>query len=316
MTFATQEEELAQNARDSAYWAQQTAAEAARYQQEVTALQNARTLGETVAAMWSQYGLGSLGQWVIAMAVEGKNAEQIAIEIRKRDEYKARFPAMEALRLKAAQGGGVPINEGDYLALERSYRQVFQAAGLPPTMWDTPDDYARLITADISAIEVQRRIAAAREAVDSTDANVRNQLAALYGITTTDLVAYALDPEKNSDYIQRVATTSRIAGYSQTAGLGGMSRQAWEGYAQDLINQQVGDSQLREIIGDANARAEIQGRLAGIEGEQFTSGDALDIAVRKDSNKTLASQKRVEREKARFSGSQGLTTGSLRGSGI
>lgn len=273
-------------------------------------------LYDDISALLDTYGLGSLTDFVISSQKAGKDDLTILTELRQRPEYVARFPAMAEIQKKAQSGRGVAINEGQYLEMERAYRQVFQSAGLPPEMWDSPDDYARLMSADISPVEAQRRVAAAKEAVNSTDPNVRGQLAAMYGITADQLVAYALDPEKGSELIQRTATTARLSGYAISSGMNNLTRDQWEGYAQDLINQQLGDEELRTLVGQADVLQEEQSRLAGIEGSQFTTSDAMDVAVRKDSNKTMASQRRVERERARFSGSQGVGTGSLKGSGI
>jgi hypothetical protein len=279
---------------------------------------SAQELTATLSYILQSAGLESLAPWVLEQQIAGKDELTIITDLRKQDLYKQRFPAMAELQRKAAAGTGlgVPINEGDYIKMERAYRQVFQAAGLPPTMWDTPDDYARLMASDISPVEVQRRVDAAKEAVNSTDPNVRQQLASLYDITATDLVAYALDPEKNSDYLQRIATTARVSGYGVTAGMSSLSRQQWESYAQDLINQQITDAGLREIIGNAEVVKEQQSRLASIEGSKFTDADAMDISVRKDAGKTMESQRRVEREKARWSAQSGVSSSSLAKPGI
>lgn len=272
---------------------------------------------DEVKNLLTAYGLGSLAQWIVDQQVAGADDLTIVTDLRKRPEYKARFPAMEELQKAVNQGGaGGMITEADYISMEQAYMQAFQGSGLPANMFDSPDDFKRLIAARVSPNEVQRRVAAAKEAVDATDPNVRTNLLRMYGITTTDLMAYALDPAKNADYLQRVATTSMLAGFGTSAGVSGLNRNQWEGYAQDLINEQASPEDIRTIISNAHTIADTQTRLAGIEGDQFTTSDALDITVRKDSSKTLASKRRADREKARFSGSQGLGSKGLSGSGI
>lgn len=275
-----------------------------------------RDLIDSLRAVLSNYGLDSMTDWLVNAVVSGKDELTIITELRKTPEYKARFPAMDELQKKAIAGTGVAINEGQYLELERSYRQAFAVSGLPVQMWDSPDDFARLIVADVSPVEVQRRITAAKEAVDNTDPNTRDALMRMYGITTTDLMAYALDPQKGADYIQRLATTSILSGYSMSAGFADMSTAQWESYAQDLINQQIGDDELRTLVAGADTLAEAQSRLAQIEGDTFTTSDAMDVAIRKDSDKMMASERRTAREKARFSKTSGITTGTLKGSSI
>lgn len=254
------------------------------------------------------YGLGSLTGWIVGAVTAGKDQLTILTELRAKPEYKVRFPAMDALQQKAQAGGGVAITEGEYLSMERAYRKQFQDAGLPAHMWDSPDDYKRLLESDISPDEVGERISAAQIAVESQDPAVLRSLRDIYGLTSTDLVAYALDPAKNSKYIEKISTTSLLAGYGQTAGLANAN---WESYAQDLINQQASEEDIRTAVSQSAQLQTEQDRLAEIEGGQFTSSDALDVTVRKDAKKITASQKRANREVARFAGTQGISTGSL-----
>lgn len=281
---------------------------------EPTAAQ--RDLIDSLRYVLSNYGLESMTDWIVSAVVSGKDELTILTELRSTPQYKKRFPAMAELQKNAAAGTGIAITEGDYISQERAYRQAFALSGLPPQMWDSPDDFAKLMTADVSPTEVQRRIAAAQEAVNNTDPNTRSALLEMYGITAQDLMAYALDPKRGADYIQKIATSGILAGYARSAGFGNMSTSQWESYAQDLINQQIGDDELRGIISGADILAGTQSRLAGIEGDQFTTSDAMDVAIRKDSDKIMASERRVAREKARFSKTSGVTTGSLKGSGI
>jgi hypothetical protein len=178
-------------------------------------------------------------------------------------------------------------------------------------MFDSADDFTRLLENNVDPTEVRDRVAAAKLAVNQTDPNVAAQLREQYGITTTDLMAYALDPAKNASYIQKLATSATIAGLSQTAGLGGDPAR-WEQYAQDAINRGMGQGQINEAVQSAAALSATQSRLANIEGDVFTGNDALDVTMNQDAAKTLASQRRAQREKARFSGSTGIGSGSLR----
>lgn len=283
---------------------------------EATPTEEQQTLIDLLRGILAEYGLEGMTDWLIGSVIAGKDELTILTELRQTEEYKARFPAMAEINRRASAGQGVAINEGEYLQIERAYRQVLADSGLPPTMWDTPDDFARLMVEDVSPTEVQRRVAAAKESVNNTDANSRLALMDMYGITTQDLMAYALDPTRGAEYIQKVATSSILAGYSRTAGLANLSTAQWESYAQDLINQQVTDDELRNLVSGADLLSETQQRLAEIEGGSFTTTDAMDIAIRKDSDKMLASERRAAREKARFSGSSGVSTGTLRGGSI
>lgn len=268
---------------------------------------------DEAASLFRSYGLDSLADWLVAQNVEGKTPEQIVTELRQRPEYKERFPAMEELRRLAQQNNMPVISEGQYLQMEQSYRQALANSGLPPNMFDSADDFKRLLEAQVDPTEVEERVAAAKIAVNQTDPLVREQLRSMYGITDSDLMAYALDPERNSEEIQRIATTATLAGLGQRQGLSA-EQAAWERYAQSSINQGMGQGEIMGAVANATALYENQSRLASIEGERFTATDALDVTVDQDAGKTLASERRARREKSRFSSRSGVTSGTL-GSG-
>jgi hypothetical protein len=194
--------------------------------------------------------------------------------------------------------------------MEQGYRQALSNSGLPPTMFDSADDFIALLTNDVSPTEVQERVAAARIAVDQTDPFVRGQLRAMYGISETDLMAYALAPDKNARYIEKVATSAMIAGLAQRQDLAA-ERGSWERYAQDAINQQMSQQDLVESMATASALAVTQNRLASIEGEGFGTTDALDAVISKNAAKILKSQQRVARERARFGATSGISGTTL-----
>lgn len=273
---------------------------------------DARTI---VADAMRAFGLDGLADWIMQNIVEGTDVTTVYLNLRKTEEYKKRFPAMEELQRQAAAGGR-GYNESDYINIENAYRETLSQSGLPPEMWDSADDYANLMKAQVSPTEVQRRVDAAKQAVMSTDPATRASLQRLYGIGTTDLMGYALVPDRGSEYIQRMATTAIMAGMGADAGLGtGLGAAQWERYAGEAIQSNTGYGEIRGQIASAKTLAQEQSRLTGIEGQpEFTDTDALDVAVLKDVQKGLASEQRAKRERARFAGSSGISGGTLRGS--
>ena len=135
-----------------------------------------RALQDELNAALGVWGLESLAPLITDMVIAGSDQLTIVNKIRETKEYAARFPAMPTLIQKLKNNGVATVNEGDYLAAERSYRQVLQSSGLPANMWDTPDDFKRLIEADISPQEVCAGWTHAKMAVNSTDPNTRSQL--------------------------------------------------------------------------------------------------------------------------------------------
>ena len=260
-------------------------------------------------AVW---GLESLAPWIVQQEQQNKDPLQIVQDLRQTPEYKSRFPAMQALQDAARRNNMPVVTEQNYLQMEQAYRTALQDSGLPSGMFDSADDFIRLLEGNVDPTEVRERVAAAKVAVDQTDPFVLSQLRDMYGITGTDLMAYALDPEKNASYIEKVATSAMLAGLGQRQNLAA-ERGSWERYAQDAINQQMSQSQMVEAVASASALTKTQGRLASIEGEEFGTGDAMDITINKNAEKVLKSQQRAAREKARFAGSSGITAQSLQG---
>jgi hypothetical protein len=269
---------------------------------------------DVVAEAFRAFGLDGLADWLYANIQESATQSEVYLQLRETPEYQARFPAMKELQKKAAAGGR-GWTEAEYIQQENEYREILSRSGLPPEFYDSADDYAALMSNEVSPLEVQRRVDAARRDVLNTEPGVREQLASLYGITTQDLLAYALVPDRGSDYIQRVSTSAILAGMAQDQGLtGGFGASEWEQYAGMAINSEFSVQQMRESVATAAAIADTQSRLASLEGGSFTQADALDITIGQDAEKTMKSQQRAQREKARFSGSSGIT-GKAMGSG-
>lgn len=262
------------------------------------------------------FGLDSLADWIMNNVVEGTDILTVYLQLRETEEYKQRFPAMADLQRKAREGGR-GYTEADYINIENAYREVLSTSGLPPSMWDSADDFAALMRNEVSPSEVAQRVAYAREAVLSTSEETRTQLSRLYGISTQDLMAYALVPDRGSDHIRRMATTAIMAGMGVESGLGeSLSTAQWERYASESIQAETGFGELRGQIAQASALQQTQSRLASLEGTSFTDTDALDVTVMRDADKALASERRAGRERARFSGQAGVGSSALRGSGI
>ena len=106
----------------------------------------------------------SLAPKILSYVQNGMSADTIAIELQNTSEYKQRFGANDA-RVKA----GLPaLSPSEYLATERSYRQIMQAAGMPLGFYDdSPNDFSRWLEMDVSPTEVKARVDAASEAINN-----------------------------------------------------------------------------------------------------------------------------------------------------
>ena len=91
--------------------------------------QRQRQIIQTLQSAFSQYGLQSLFPKIQEFARRDLTEDGVLLELRKTPEYKARFPAMEALAQKQRA-----ITEAEYIEFERNAAQLERAYGLP--CWD------------------------------------------------------------------------------------------------------------------------------------------------------------------------------------
>tara|TARA_Y100000401_G_scaffold62194_1_gene49418 strand:+ start:11340 stop:12476 length:1137 start_codon:yes stop_codon:yes gene_type:complete len=147
----------------------------------------------------TQLGLPiSLVDDVEQMLIDGASDLAVSQEIRKTQEYKDRFPVMAE---RAALG--LPrLSEGEVLKLERAYRSTLRQAGLGEEFYDEASDFTAWLVGDVSEAELQTRVALADAAMRTANAGTKEQLADLYNITDTDLLAYYLDPKKAEDVFE------------------------------------------------------------------------------------------------------------------
>jgi hypothetical protein len=234
--------------------------------------------------------------------------------------YQKRFPGMQALSAR-----GQAISEGEYIELERSYRNVLSASNLPKQYYDSFDDYGRFIAGGVSAAEVEGRIVAARSAMNPL---IARELQDYYGIGedkalafllgVTDEKGLMLDAQKearNQQTIRDISRNIQIGGLAEGAGfrmgLSESSALAGTSLGQtiDPFDQRTA-AQLEGTFAQARRTANRENVLAGIDQEAYTEQDTL-LASFGDDQKRLASERRARRERARFSGSSGAAASSL-----
>lgn len=268
-----------------------------------------------LSGILDQYGLGSLsGQIESLIDNWGTNVNVIAERLRQTEPYKQRFKGLITM-----QGKGIPDirNEAEYLALESQYRQVFREAGLSNYLGDAGtqgeyDSIAKLVgDFSLSVNEVKDRVTDAQRVVAETPQEVRDSLQRYYNVSPGDLTAYVLDPTRAATDIQRKANAAIVGGYATRAGLdfgAGVSERVGEllGGERDIMGTQI-EPQLTQIAGTQRATE----RLAKLERGTLTAEETalaeLDLdAIAKQKVKGLQS-----RERARFGGTSGVTTGSL-----
>jgi hypothetical protein len=156
-----------------------------------------------------EYGLGNLGGFVWDLITKENITSEYALveRIRETEQYKTRFPAMKMRR----DQGILAINEQEYIALEKGYRQAMKLAALPAGMFDTPEDFTNLIAGDVSVKELSTRIEGGYQAVAQSNPQVIAEMKRLYGVDDSGLAAYFLDPARATPILLRQARAAQVS---------------------------------------------------------------------------------------------------------
>lgn len=206
----------------------------------------------SIQATLDEFGLGGLADSLWQRFLGGTPMEQILLDLRKTPEYKTRFPGMEG-----ASKNGRAINEAEYISIERGYVQKMKDAGLPAGFYDSPDDFGRLIGADVSVNQLGERLSVYTRAAMAGNSDVVNQLTQYYGVTPGDLAAYYIDPDKAlSIIVQNYEAASRGA-VAKRSGWGEIDK----GQAERLVGLGVTDKEAEQGFGALIEAKELFGSL-------------------------------------------------------
>lgn len=249
---------------------------------------------EIIRDKLSEYGLSGLDDFAKNALLRGDTTEVVLMNLRDTNQFQERFAGMQIRR----DNGMSAISPAEYIRLERGYRQVMMAAGIPEGFYDAPDDFAAFIGNDVSQAEMTERVAMAATAVQSIDPNLKTQLQDLYGIGVEndgELTAYFLDPERGTSLIEQ-RLQMEAAGLSAAAvgTLGaGFERQTAERLA-DLNVQQ------REITERLKGQRAVTQQLVG-EQEAMTTSEfaAAEFGLDSEATADLARLRRQRQERGR-----------------
>lgn len=255
---------------------------------------------EVIVSTLKSYGLESLSSKVLEFIQQGYSSDTVNILLQDTAEYKKRFAANEARRQK-----GLPVlSPAEYLSVESAYRQVMQAAGLPPSFYDSSSDFERWIASDVAPAEVQRRAQAAQKLVESVDPQIRKEFERFY--TTGDIVAYALDPERTQEILDRQVQAAQVSAVGTAQGVG-----VDRGLAERLVESGVDAGQARTGFGVVSQASRQGARLGDVYGQDYGEDDAINEVFFNDAEAGEKRRKLASQERGSFGGSGGLTDRSL-----
>jgi hypothetical protein len=290
-------------ARDAAFEAKRLAEEKRREGQSAYDL---------LYSEFAQYGLQALVEPLKRLITSGASPAEFTIELRKSPAYQARFAA-NADRIKK---GLKAISEAEYLELEDQYQNVMRNYGLPESYYTRGDmgrqeGFEKFIASDVSALELEDRIATAQKRVLNANPEVLQAIKDFYGdsITNGDILAYTLNPTKGLEDIKRKVTAAEIGGAAMQAGLRtGMAR------AEELGAAGIDKRQAQEGFGTIAGGLQRGSQLASIYGENPYTQTTAEKEVFGLAGQTEAAKERkklTSLEKATFGGQTGVTSGAL-----
>tara|TARA_R100000278_G_scaffold35102_1_gene31600 strand:+ start:10509 stop:11321 length:813 start_codon:yes stop_codon:yes gene_type:complete len=245
---------------------------------------------DILMSILEDYGLEDLYSFAQNLWVEGSTAADVLVQLRDQPKFKERFSGMD----KRKENGLPAISVDDYIQLERDYQQAMAAYGLPERFYDEPEDFAEFIGNDVSATEVEERVALAAKATAEANKDLKQELLSLYNIDDADLTAYYLDPD-------RAVTVLEQRLQLESAGISLASRKATgqglsEGVARELVDQNV---QEREV---SLAMAQTAGLTEETLGTQGLSSDEIASANFGLDSEMVARVNRLRQKRANVGG--------------
>jgi hypothetical protein len=266
---------------------------------------------DDLLSIFNQYGLGSLVEPLKGLVTDSTSASELTMKLRQTEPYKKRFAANAA----RTANGLAALSEGEYVALEDQYQNIMRNYGLPASYYAKGDlgrqeGFEKFISNDVSAAELEDRIATAQNRVVNANPQVKQALKQFYpGITDGDILAYTLDPAQGLTDIKRKVTAAEIGGAAIAAGLNA-NQQTAESLAQYGIDKQQAMSGYQTVAQLAPRGSELSSiykqdpyTQAVAESEVFGTPGAAGA--------TKQRKKLSELEQASFTGSSGVAGGAL-----
>jgi hypothetical protein len=268
--------------------------------EEAAKLRDRQSAYDILYNEFNKYGLGGLVEDVKYLLQSNVSPSQFAIELQNTKSYQQRFAANQE-RIKA---GLRALTPAEYVGLEDQYQNIMRTYGMPSSYY-TKDGtgkqagFEKFLANDVSASELEDRIATAQQRVLNSNPEVLTALKQFYpDINNADILAYTLDPTNALTTIKRKVTAAEIGGAAlaqglqaaggtaeSLAGLGVTKAQAQQGYANvaeifhvvhnlltstenSLHTQQTAEAEIFNTQGSAQAAARRR-KLKGLEEASF-----------------------------------------------
>lgn len=249
---------------------------------------------EFIRSRLDQWGLAGLSEMVKNFIVNGSTQDEAIRKIRETPEHKTRFAGM-AMR---AANGFPPIDEASYLGLEGAYAEVMRQYGLPQGLYDDPTDFAQWIGKSVSREEMAERVGRNYNwALNNMDREEAQQLQALYGVTVSDMAAWALDPDRALPFFEQRRAAVEVAGQAARTGWG----QLTTAEAESLVTMGVDEADAAKGFATLATVEPLFTEQIGETGGDFTREQQLSTQFGND----VEQQRRLSRRaRARLNAAQ------------
>ena len=274
-------------------------------------LSTRRSAFQIIKEEFDRYGIGKLVGDVENLLIQGTPPAEYSFQLRQTPTYKQRFAA-NAERLKK---GLRVLDEASYVALEDQYQDVMRRYGLPESYYQrdeigTQIAFEKLIAADVSNIELEKRIQNTQARIFDANPEVMTAMRQFYpGITNGEILAYALDPETALPQLERKIAAAEIGGAALQAGLGTSAARAEElaaaGITKAAAQEQYG--KIAQMLPRAGTLADIYKQGPYTQATAETEAFGLKGAAEATKQRKLL----TELEQAQFSGQVGAAKGAL-----
>jgi hypothetical protein len=266
----------------------------------------------TLQTMLNDYGLGSLAPIVTQLIQDNYSSDVVELKLQETPEWKARFIGNEQRR-KA----GLPVlNPAEYLGVEAAYKKIMRDAQLPIGFYDEPSDFGKFIGFDISPTELQERVSMANLSIQNADPFYTDSLRKMYGLSTGDMLAYALDPQRAMPLITRQVKAAQFGAEAARQGVSGISKQMAERYTDTFgVSQDEARQGFEQV---AMIQPEAQRLGAVFAGQEKGVGLEGTVSAVFGGEQSAEYKKRLQRlsemEQSLFAGQSAVGRGSLGGS--
>jgi hypothetical protein len=274
--------------------------------QEEAARRDRQSAYDILYNEFNKYGLSALVEDVKYLLQSNVSPSQFSLELQNTKAYQQRFSANQD-RIKA---GLRSLTPAEYVGLEDQYQNIMRNYGLPATYY-TKDatgkqaGFDKFLVGDVSASELEDRIATAQQRVINSNPEVLKALKQFYpDINNADILAYTLDPQNALTNIKRKVTAAEIGGAALAQGL-----QAQGGTAESLAGLGITKAQAQQGYQDVAGILPRGSQLADIYGEQpYTQQTAEAEVFNMQGSAEAAARRRKlkDLEQASFGGSSGV----------